>query len=197
MSQAARRVAIARELGCAVRRAPNVTMGGEDFGALAIEARDNAHAIELLNALASDDAQHDPTVHDLAWRFVRWVDTRAVDHQHRDLHLARKIHAFVRTSVRFQPEPTETFRGAALTLKLGAGDCDDHALVVAALARAAGLSATIVGVPNAEGEIAHVATKITVDGVPRWAETTIAAAFGEAPATAAVRLGLVRKDITG
>jgi hypothetical protein len=67
---------------------------------------------------------------------------------------------------------------------------------VAALAMAGGLKAGVVGVPNSQGAVGHVAPVIHDGSGWHWAETTVDAAFGEHPRAAAKRLGLQhRRDV--
>jgi hypothetical protein len=47
------------------------------------------------------------------------------------------------------------------------------------------------------GQITHAVAVVDVDGVPTWAETTLAAYVGEHPLDAGARLGAERSDITG
>jgi hypothetical protein len=89
----------------------------------------------------------------------------------------------VQENVRFVHEPKETFQSASVTMRLGYGDCDDHARLVYALARAAGLPATIVFLERDEQPV-HVVAKIAGD----WAETTLPADYGEDPIDAYLRV---------
>jgi len=120
-----------------------------------------------------------------------------------DPEFARAVHAFVKARVAFAPELGEVFQSGGLTLDLRVGDCDDHARLVYALAVAGGLRARL-GVlhhgehvdPDKRGP-AHATALLDVGGAWRWAETTVAARFGEPPNDAARRLGLqsIRSDI--
>jgi hypothetical protein len=94
----------------------------------------------------------------------------------------------VQAHIRFIHEPEETFQAATTTMAAGAGDCDDHARLVYALARAAGLPAKLVFFEE-DNEPIHVVAQIG-DGIGmRWAETTLGADFGEHPYAALARLG--------
>ncbi len=195
-----RRAAIAQRLGCRVERGEEVTVGGVVRATVRIETRSNDQVIVLLNAYATDDAQNDPTVQQLAaeWRSFAARIPRATPAE-RETMLARRIHRYVRDSVNFQREPSEVHRSSSVTLALGAGDCDDQSALVMALALASGLRSRIHGLRNRRGEITHACATIWIDGSETWAETTVDAYLGEHPFDAAVRLGLAksRADITG
>ncbi len=172
--------------GCRVLARGVFNDGGRDWPVLEMDCPDNATAIRFLNAAAGLDTAH-PEVRDLALR-LRGAHPEP-------LAFLQSVHAFVKASVRFIRERRETFQHALYTLKRRAGDCDDHARAVAALAMAGGARARIVGVANAKGKVGHVAALLFDGAQWRWAETTVDAAFGEAPRTAAKRLGVLRPDI--
>lgn len=112
--------------------------------------------------------------------------------------LARAIQKFVQKEVRFTREPNETFQSSYVTLVLGAGDCDDHARVVAALGRALGLKVRLATLGR-NGAPTHVAAQfgfpVKRPTVWLWAETTLKARFGEPPRAAKRRLREERADI--
>jgi transglutaminase-like putative cysteine protease len=169
--------------GCRVLAKSRLDMGdGSSLPVLELECGDNVTAIRFLNHAALKDTG-DPEVRDLALRLLA---------AHPD-QLPQAVHVFVKIVVRFVREKTETFQHTKYTLRRRAGDCDDHARCVVALVLAGGGKARIVGVPNREGKVAHVAPQTFHDGAWRWAETTVDAAFGEHPRMAARRLGLNRQ----
>ena len=176
--------------GCQVLARRTFRDGQDRWPVLELACADNAGAICFLNEAAALDTTR-PEVRDLALR-LRAAHPRPVDY-------LKGVHAFVHASVRFVREARETFQHTLYTLKRRAGDCDDHARAVAALALAGGAKARIVGVPNAKGHVSHVAPQVHDGARWWWAETTVAAHFGEHPRAAAKRLGLVktRTDITG
>jgi transglutaminase-like putative cysteine protease len=88
--------------------------------------------------------------------------------------------------------PGEVFRSPAETLRVGYGDCDDHARLVRALLRALGWDARYVVLQR--GRLAHVVTAVPgtwhgADGDRIWVETTLPAELGEHPIVALGRLG--------
>ena len=178
--------------GIEVADADTVTIDGRDYVCCRLVFSDPWAAARLLFELAQDDAA-DP-----------WVRTWAlsiVDHVVQAMGLppgpqlppevadaiAVAIQQSVQQAIRFVHEPKETFQGARVTMALGYGDCDDHARLVYALARAAGLPATICFFEK-DGQPVHVVAKIgTTEGLA-WAETTLDADFGEHPLEAYDRL---------
>ena len=145
-------------------------------------------AARLLCRLAEKDAQT-PDVAALAL----WARSQCADEE----DLARFLHAFVLERVRFAREPGERFAGTAATLYFGAGDCDDSARALYALARAAGLRARLCFLVQEE-QPAHVYCQIGAGGQWHNAETTLPAQFGEHPLEAARRLGIqTRPDLSG
>lgn len=154
-------------------------------------------AARLLYELAQEDAA-DPVVRawalDLQAAASRWLGepigspTRSsalVD------ELARTIHGNVQEQILFIHEPKETFQSARVTMATQAGDCDDHARLVYALARAAGLKAKLIFLED-DAQPVHVVAQIEDSRGYQWAETTIDAAYGEPPLQAYARL---KKDV--
>lgn len=142
----------------------------------------------LLERLAKEDAA-DPAVREIARAAARANAEPAAR--------ARALHAFVQRRVKFERENGEVFRSTAVTLDRGAGDCDDSARALVALALAAGLRARLAYLVRDDQPV-HVYAELH-DGA-QWqpAETTIAATFGEAPLAAARRLGIKhRADLNG
>lgn len=108
---------------------------------------------------------------------------------------ARAMLIDVQNAVVFQREPQETFQSAAVTLQRGAGDCDDSARALYAIARAAGLYARLSFL-QANGQPVHVFCELHTGRQWQPAETTIAGLLGEDPRAAAARLGVtMRGDI--
>lgn len=150
-------------------------------------------AARLLYELAQEDAA-DPVVRawalDLQAAASRWLGepigspTRSsalVD------ELARTIHGNVQEQILFIHEPKETFQSARVTMATQAGDCDDHARLVYALARAAGLKAKLIFLED-DAQPVHVVAQIEDSRGYQWAETTIDAEYGEPPLQAYARL---------
>ena len=80
----------------------------------------------------------------------------------------------------------------------GKGDCEDMAVLFVAMTRSLGMSSSVVWVSQPDEVSSHVAASLSVDGVSEWVETTIPGArIGEAPYSAAARLGPSGNDRTG
>ena len=167
---------------------------GEVLGRIAVPT--GWDAARFLVEQSKGDAS-DPSIVALARSFARQATS--------DGELARDLHAYVRDSVRFVPdadpetgERAEVFQSAAYTLLTRhAGDCDDSARALYALAIAAGLRARF-GFLSVQNEPRHVFAQIWSGGAWHDAETTIAAQYGEHPLDALRRLGIRgRADMSG
>lgn len=100
----------------------------------------------------------------------------------------RELHRNVQSQIKFVHEDKETFQSAGTTMRLGAGDCDDHARLLRALARAGNVKGEMVFFSKDDQPI-HVVNKLRDSRGLRWAETTVAARFGENPYKALRRIG--------
>jgi hypothetical protein len=180
----------ARNAGCRVLSVRHVETSVGPVVVARFEGADNENAFRLLLEFAADDVG-DPVAH-----------TIGLDVRQRfgpdQVRMAKALHQWVKDHVTYLPEPTETFQAPWYTVRTGVGDCDDHANLVHAIARNAGLKARIVPVRNKLGKITHACAQIAVDGVWSWAETTVDADFDEPPKAAASRLKETsRTDIAG
>ena len=83
---------------------------------------------ELIRQLAIFGAIHETLVRETAIALVRGLP--------RSAHYARieRLHQFVRDSIDYVREPVEMLHPATVTLAMGAGDCDDHVILLGALA---------------------------------------------------------------
>lgn len=199
----------AARAGCAVRRVglepARLAVGGgvtalaEGVGPSsavvgALTCRDGWQAARLLLALAVEDSRT-PGAERIAGEL-----RQAAPH---DEDFARAVHAYVARRVRFVREQGEIFQSGAATLSRGAGDCDDMFRLVYALAVAGGLDAKLAilhhganAPPSMRGPT-HAVALLCPNGRCAFAETTVAASYGEDPNAAARRLGLTsdRTDI--
>ncbi len=110
--------------------------------------------------------------------------------------IARALHTWVQGSIRFVPEGVETFQTPTQTLELRSGDCDCQVILLAAMARSIGIGARCVDFGDPE-DPTHVAVQLWDGAGWCWAETTVAAEWGEEPTAAAARLDGGRADILG
>lgn len=178
-----------RRVGCRVVASSLERVEGEPGIRAELECVDGWTAARLLLALAAEDAAT-PGARELAGALR---DASGGD----DAAFARAIHGFVRDRVAFRPELGEVFQSPRVTLARGWGDCDCQFRLAYALARAGGLGASMGLLHDREafgaaGWPSHVAPILHHDGMASWAETTVAARFGEHPMAAARRLGLLR-----
>lgn len=195
---------IAEQAGCRVLETRAVNERGESYAVLELDCEDNEHAIRFLNLAARHDAWH-PKVRSLALSLRKTLRAE-LGREPTTAELAALVEQYVQRHVSFVREKDEVFQHALYTLNAGAGDCDDHARLVAALLFASGLEAKIEGVKNSSGALSHVAPLVRDRGAWRWVETTIRkeqhggdARYGEPPLDAAKRLGIgaARHDVAG
>jgi hypothetical protein len=172
----------AARAGCRVSAVASRDVGGARRAVGQVECADGWAAARLLLALAEEDART-PGARALALELRRQAPS--------DEEFAAAVHAFVKERVRFVREPGEVFQGGGFTLSSGGGDCDDHARLVYAIARAGGLPAVLAFLHRG-GQPTHVVAKLCPRGACQWAETTVDAELGEEPTSAAARLGLTR-----
>lgn len=79
------------------------------------------------------------------------------------------LHNFVRDQIRFTRDPhgIETLQGPRYTLKVKAGDCDDRATLLAAMAKAIGIPTRFKAIgadPRRPGRFSHVYVVAEVNG---------------------------------
>ncbi len=104
-----------------------------------------------------------------------------------DAYLAA-LHTNVQKQIRFVHEPGEVFQSARATMALGAGDCDDHARLLYALAVAGGVPAEMLFLEE-DSQPVHVVDRLRdAAGDWVWAETTFDAELGEHPLDAFARV---------
>ncbi len=151
-------------------------------GLAPVTCPDAESKIRLLDLSATSDARYDPEVRAAAVEIVRGArSTSAGD-------VARAIHAAVLGRCRYLGEGIETFQKASETWRSGLGDCDDHARLVLALARSVDLRCELGILRRPNGDPRHAVAKLWDGQAMQWAETTLAARFGEHPIAAKTRL---------
>lgn len=204
-------IAAAAEAGLRVDAIERVPVAG---GGTALSARmsfDDPWAAARLLFILSDQDAANPVVR--AWSLEILSDTAdaigesdgpTVSPELRDAS-ARSIWRHVKALIKFVHEPEETFQAADVTMQTRAGDCDDHARLVYALAVAQHIPAkliffaepvdsplpTVLWSIGGETQPVHVVAQLQdSDGTWQWAETTVDAEYGEEPHDAIDRLGL-------
>lgn len=151
-------------------------------------------AARLLCILADEDAG-DPEVR--AWGRAILEDTAARFHTFPEDptiidQFCAAVHANVQGQIAFAPEEGERFQSARTTIVEGVGDCDCHARLVHALVRSQRKRSRLrfFEAPTGDGGTEPIHAVAALGPAGRWAETTIAAAYGEHPQIAYRRLGL-------
>lgn len=96
--------------------------------------------------------------------------------------MARAIYSWVKNRIRYvrDPQVIETVQSPAVTLKIKAGDCDDHAGLVAGMALSVGLTPRFVVVGTGHNTFSHIYPEININGEWTPADTTIRLPFGKA-----------------
>ena len=98
---------------------------------------------------------------------------------------ARRLHAFVRDQIRYvrDTDGVELLHDPATVLQIGAGDCDDKAILLAALLGSIGHPTRFVAVAFEAGRFSHVWLQDDING--RWIdlETTEPLPFGRSVPT--------------
>lgn len=157
--------------------------------AIRIECPTQQSKIDLLHELGRYDAWWFPDM----TRIARQIVSGCGPDDHARLEA---IQRYVQTHVGFCEEEQETFPSALQVLLDGIGDCDDHSLLVVALAAVLDYDTCCEAFPAPEPT--HVAAQAECDGAWLWMETTVPARLGEHPIDACHRLGItVREDIDG
>jgi len=109
---------------------------------------------------------------------------------------ARALYNWVRRNIRFVPDPldVETVQDPEVTLRLGAGDCDDHAALLAGLAQNVGIPSRLVVVGENPDRFQHIYAELLLDG--RWtpADTTTEFPFGVSPPLPAAKVYSMKGD---
>jgi hypothetical protein len=121
---------------------------------------------QTISAMAElvERSLHEPSTRNLALSIVRplGLDSR------RPLALARALFRWVKTNVKYVYDPldVETIQHPLVTVRLGAGDCDDFAILLVALARSVGIPARFRVVGPSPDSFEHVYAEFLVNG--RW-----------------------------
>jgi hypothetical protein len=96
------------------------------------------------------------------------------------LAAAKALHDWVRSRISYVLDPVdvETVQDPEATLKIKAGDCDDHSALMAALSMSIGIPARFVVLGNRRDDFQHIYPELLIAG--RWypADTTTSKPFG-------------------
>lgn len=101
---------------------------------------------------------------------------------HNPAAAAKAIFRWVKHHIRYIRDPIglETVQAPEVTLRLGAGDCDDHSALVAALATTLAIPARFVVVGPSRGRFVHIYPQLFVGDAWRNADTTMRGRFAGA-----------------
>jgi hypothetical protein len=94
---------------------------------------------------------------------------------------------YVKDRIEFRGEYEETLQEPRVTLQLGAGDCDDHSTLLAALLQSLGFRTRFktIATPRSQGDFSHVYVEVEDKRSKQWVplDTTVesASAGWEAP----------------
>ena len=135
-------------------------------GTLSSGDRGTAETLSLMRRLAADGSR-DMTVRDTAIHVIAQSNAQP----HDVLGQLRALFAFVRDRILFVGDirGVETLQYPSKTLAVGAGDCDDRATLLVALARSVGIPAdfkfrVIASNPNSPRSFSHVYAVARVGG---------------------------------
>lgn len=132
-----------------------------------------AVTIQWMQKAAADGAR-DPQIRQLALSIVQPVPNKDSTGE------IRMVYGWVKQNIKFRGEWDETVQAPEVTIKFGAGDCDDHAVLIAALLEAIGYQTRFktVGVAG-EYEFTHVYAEALNPDTGQWTalDTTVDDAY--------------------
>ena len=156
--------------------------------------------VEVPHGIVKTDLLREQALRGAIEPMVRQAAVNVVNTAPRFAHRERleRLHRFVRDSVPYHREPVEIFQSATRTLLEG-GDCDDHVILLAALAWSLRYPFIVDPVGNPFGP-GHYSIRLgmppaeepTGDAETEWfqCETTLPAGFGEPIESIAERIKL-------
>ena len=118
---------------------------------------------DLVNA-----AKADATIYDLARQIIRGEPEKDYPRE------ARAVQAWVQQHIRYtrDPDDLESLQEPSKTVELGQGDCDDQAMLVAALLASIGARTRFHAIGAEPGVFSHVFAEVLIDGSWFALETT-------------------------
>jgi len=123
---------------------------------------------------AAQDGARDPQIRQLALQI-----TRNVPNKDNAGELAA-VYQWVKDNIRFRGEWDETIQAPEVTLKFGAGDCDDHSVLMCALLGSIGYRCRFETVAvRGEQDFTHVYAEALDPSTEKWTalDTTVSQAF--------------------
>jgi transglutaminase-like putative cysteine protease len=120
---------------------------------------------------------------------VRVAALEAVKGVERGQAEIESVFNWVKEHIEFRGEHAETLQEPRVTLQLGAGDCDDHAMLVSALAASLGFRTRFrtVATPSSPEDFSHVFAEIEDKKTGQWipVDSTVGSSYaGWAPPNA-------------
>lgn len=124
-------------------------------------------------------ALRDPRIRHLALDILRQRNADSIQ----PLSSIRAIYNWIKANIRYVLDPinVETVQAPEVTLELGAGDCDDHAALLAALCMSVGIPVRFVVLGSSPSTFEHIYPEAQANG--KWvpADTASALPFGIVP----------------
>lgn len=121
---------------------------------------------------------------------VRSAALEAVQGVQRGMDEIHSIFQWVKDNIEFRGEYSETLQTPLVTLQLGAGDCDDHSTLLAAMFESLGFETrfnTISVAEDPQDDFSHVFLEVKVRSTGEWlpVDTTVRSSYpGWKPANA-------------
>jgi len=111
--------------------------------------------------------------------------------------VARALYLWVRNNIRFIADPSdlETVQSPEVTLRLRAGDCDDHAGLMAALLKSVGIDVRFKVLGQDAEDFQHIYVEALVDGQWLPYDTTTKSAFMQPPTMPAQKVYPMQGEI--
>lgn len=132
-----------------------------------------AVTIDWMNKAARDGAR-DPQIRQLALQIAQGVGNKDSTGE------LNAVYAWVKQTIRFRGEWDETVQAPEVTLKFGAGDCDDHSVLMCALLGSIGYRCRFKTVAvRGEQQFTHVYAEALDPATGQWTalDTTVQQAY--------------------
>ncbi len=139
--------------------------------------------LRLMSRVVKRSKKH-PIIRELATRIVRNVPGKNYPAE------LQAIQTWVKNNIRYTQDVrgVETLQYPAVTLQMGQGDCDDHAILVASLLEAIGKPTRFIAIGFQPNQCAHVLTEARVGTNWLTVETTEPVPVGWIPRGVKTRL---------
>jgi len=113
---------------------------------------------------------------------VRIAALQAVRGAIKNLNEIDYVLDWIKRTIEFRGENEETLQSPAVTLQLRAGDCDDHAMLIAAMLRSVGYNVqfkTVAAAASSPGQLSHVYVVVQDKRTGEWkgVDSTVSQSF--------------------